>query len=210
MSLKIFASFLVISLMCNAILSEEAKEKSRESDIRINSWFVAFDEAAFSDNAGIKMPNIPAGSDSYRIVLTILSPRFTVGYHVTPKWSFEAQLQLGPKESYEFFKGGDLLGPSMSIERRFMSVSTARTLSLGRGYELEAKVGVVNALFESRIKYPDSQLDHSLTEIKPMISIGLRQRITPRFTLGMDFSRYFLSKPGSITSGTLGLRYYFD
>ena len=209
MSNKVFISCLAVTLMCHVLLTEEHKEKNRDSDIKINDWFVAFDEAAFSENTGLKLQNVLAGADAYEKVFTLWSPRFTVGYLITPKWSFEAQLQLGPKESIDFFKDGDKLYPSSSVGSRFMSVSMSRSISLRRGYEFEGKVGVVNALFESRIKYPDSQLKLSVSETKPMASIGIRKRVTPRISAGMDFTRYFLSKSGSVTTGTIGLRYSF-
>lgn len=209
MSFKVYTWFLVIALMCNAVLTEDAKEQSREHDIKIHDWFVSFDEAAFSDNTGFQPQSVLPEADAYKKVFTLFSPRFTVGYLITPKWSFEAQLQLGPKESIDFFKDGDKLYPSSSVGSRFMSVSMSRSISLRRGYEFEGKVGVVNALFESRIKYPDSQLKLSVSETKPMASIGIRKTVTPRISAGMDFTRYFLSKSGSVTTGTIGLRYSF-
>ena len=209
MSNKVFISCLAVTLMCHALLTEEHKEKNRDSDIKINDWFVAFDEAAFSENTGLKLHNVLAGADAYEKEFTLWSPRFSVGYHITPNWALEAQLQLGPRERINFFRDREQLYPSTSVESRFMSISTNRSISLGRGYKFEAKIGVVNAQFKNRIKYSESQLNSSFSETKPMVSIGIRKRVTPRLSTGMDFTRYFLSKSGPVTAGTMGLRYSF-
>lgn len=209
MSNKVFISCLAVTLMCHVLLTEEHKEKNRDSDIKINDWFVAFDEAAFSENTGLELDNVLAGADTYKKVFTLWSPRFSAGYRITPKWALEAQLQLGPRERINFFKDGEQLYPSTSVASRFLSISTNRSISLGRGYEFEAKIGVVNARFKNQIKYSESQLNSSFSETKPMVSMGIRKQVTPRLSTGVDFTRYFLSESRSVTTGTMGIRYSF-
>ena len=64
------------------------------------------------------------------------------------KWSCELQLQLGPRESFEATRGGEVLSPAAKVDSRFLSLSANRMFTLRNGYEIEAKIGVVDALFQ--------------------------------------------------------------
>lgn len=209
MSYRVLASVLTVILVSNVVFAEEAPKTNHESEINSQNWFVAFDEAAFSDNMGITVHDIPTGTEKYQKKFTPLAPRFTVGYRVTPRWSVDLQLQLGPRESFVATKDDEVLPQSAWLSSRFMSASTARALSLGRGYELEAKVGVVLASIKSRVKTNTGQLRRLNVETKPMLSIGLRKKLADRLTGGIEFTNYFLSGTGSVSTSTFGLRFDF-
>ncbi|MYD81366.1 MAG: hypothetical protein F4X44_12230 [Gammaproteobacteria bacterium] len=164
----------------------------------------------FSDNAGLTVHNLPEGTDTYRNTFDTWSPRFALGYCVVhSKWSCELQLQLGPKESFEAFKGNELLVPAAKFQSRFLTASLNRTYSLRQDYEIEAKIGVVNASFDSQVRLEDSVRDLKLSETNPMLSIGLLKRNKPRLSAGIYFTNYYLPKTGTITTVSIGLRYEF-
>ena len=210
MSPKHLLPVLATLFMCSTALADEPEKPTRKSDSESHRWFFTFAESSFSRNAGITVHNIPDGTDAYGQTVNILSPRFAVGYRMAQsKWSCELQLQLGPRESFEATRGGEVLSPAAKVDSRFLSVSANRMFALRNGYEIEAKIGVVDALFQNRVQIGSIERQLSFSEIKPMASIGLHKRFNRRFSAGFEFTNYFLSRTGSVSTSTIGLRYHF-
>ncbi|MCY4142942.1 MAG: hypothetical protein OXG08_04530 [Gammaproteobacteria bacterium] len=204
--LPVLAAFLV----CSTAFADEPEKPTRKSESEEHRWFFTFAESSFSRNAGITVHNIPEGTDAYSQTINILSPRFAVGYRLAEsKWSCELQLQLGPRESFEATRGGEVLSPAAKVDSRFLSLSANRMFTLRNGYEIEAKIGVVDAFFKNRVQVGPIEREFSFSEIKPMASLGLHKRFNRRFSAGFEFTNYFLSRTGSVTTSTFGLRYHF-
>lgn len=210
MTRKILITLLATILASATAIADEPEEPKSNPSVKSDRWFVSYEVSSFSRNAGITVDEIPEGTSSYRKTFNIAAPKFAIGYKLTPsKWACEFQLQLGPRESFEAFKDGEVLNPAESVRSHFLSASANRTFNVRDGYEFEAKIGVVNASFLNRTQAKGIEQKHSFSETKPMASIGLHKRFAPNLSLGLEFTNYFLSKTGSVSTGTIGLRYHF-
>lgn len=173
-------------------------------------WWLSFEESMFSESGGVTVHNIPRRVQSYENKFTILAPRFAAGYRFAPKWNVELQMQFGPRESFETSSKNKELNRYVAVESRFMVAAVSREFALPFDLKLEPKVGVARSWFDHDIEVNGIQTrDFTISETRPVASLGIRSQITPRLSGGLEFTNYFLKQTRPVSSLTVGLRRSF-
>lgn len=173
-------------------------------------WWLSFEESMFSESAGVTVHNIPRGVQSYENKFTILAPKFAAGFRFAPKWNVELQMQFGPRESFETFSKNKALNRYVAVESRFMVAAVSREFALPFDLKLEPKVGFARSWFDHDIEVNGIQTrDFTISETRPVASIGIRSQITPRLSGGLEFTNYFLKRTRPVSTLTVGLRRSF-
>lgn len=173
-------------------------------------WWLSFEESMFSESAGVTVQNIPRGIQSYENKFTILAPKFAAGFRFAPKWNVELQMQFGPRESFETFSKNKELNRYVAVESRFLVAAVSKEFSLPFDLKLEPKVGVARSWFDHAIEVNGTQTrDFTISETRPVASIGIRSQITPRLSGGLEFTNYFLKRTRPVSTLTVGLRRSF-
>ncbi|MDE0093527.1 MAG: hypothetical protein OXO49_03375 [Gammaproteobacteria bacterium] len=202
-----FASATILMWLCASVFATDSSEKT---DL-LDRWWMSFEESIFSDNAGLILVNVPRETKSYTNEDSFLSPKFALGYRITPKWSVELNWQFGPKESFLATDSGGETLLYASVESRFLSALVSREFSLPKNFTLETNAGVTSAFFENRIKTDRSVSLRRWTieETSPVAALGIRREMTPKLSAGVEFSRYFLDQIEPVSATTFNLRYNF-
>lgn len=186
-----------------------ATDSSAKMGLRDRLW-ISFDESIFSENAGLIVHNVPRETKSYTEEISLLSPKFALGYRITPSWSLELNLQFGPRESFLSTNGDGETSLYASVESRFLSAVISKEFSLPRDFILETKAGLTNSFFENSIKTEQSSsLRWTIEETSPVATLGIRREITDKLSARVGFSSYFLKKIEPVSSASFGLRYNF-
>ena len=189
--------------------SSFATDSSAKMSLRDRLW-ISFDESFFSDNAGLIDHNIPRDTKSYTKEFSLLSPKFALGYRITPMWSLELHLQFGPRESFLTTNRDGETSLYASVESRFLSAVVSREFSLPRSFILETKAGLTNSYFENSIKTErTAPLRWTIQETSPVATLGIRREITNKLSARVGFSSYFLKKVEPVSAASFGLRYNF-
>lgn len=200
------ASLVLMSVAAMADDSKENRPMTGFSD----RWWLAFEESMFSESAGVTVHNVPRGIQSYENKFTILAPKFAAGYRFAPKWSIELQMQFGPRESFETFSKSKELNRSAAVESRFLAAAVSREFALPFELKLETKAGFARSWFDHSIRVDGIQTrDFTISETRPVASIGIRSQITPRLSGGLEFTNYFLKRTKPVSTLTVGLRRSF-
>ncbi|MYD46483.1 MAG: hypothetical protein F4W92_09035 [Gammaproteobacteria bacterium] len=186
-----------------------ATDSSAKMGFRDRLW-ISFDESIFSDNAGLIVHNVPREAKSYTEEYTLLSPKFALGYRITPTWSLELNWQFGPRESFLTTNRAGETSLYASVESRFLSAVISREFSLPRSFVLETKAGVTNSLFENSVKTESTRsLRWTIEDTSPVATLGIRRVITNKLSARVGFSSYFLKKVEPVSTASFGLRYNF-
>ena len=188
--------------------AEESLEGKKSQTFVDRSW-LSIDLSVFEDHAGLANYPIPSGTDLYQQTFHFLSSRISAGHQVTPEWAVELQIHSGPTEAYNASrKGVDLY--SSSVKRHFVSLLATREFSVGNEVKLDTKIGVARSSFRQR-EWSSKLLSTKFrsVEIRPVASIGVRMRFTPRISAGTEFTHYFLHEQDSVTSLGFGVRFSF-
>ena len=186
-----------------------ATDSFAKMGLRDRLW-ISFDESIFSENAGLIVHNVPRETKSYTEEITLLSPKFALGYRITPTWSLELDLQFGPRESFLSTNHDGETSLYASVESRFLSAVISREFSLPRDFILETKAGLTNSFFENSIKTDRSpHLRWTIEETSPVATLGIRREITDKLSARVGFSSYFLKKVEPVSAASFGLRYNF-
>lgn len=198
-----------LALMSVGALADDLK-RERPMNGLSDRWWLSFEESMFSESAGVTVHNIPRGIQSYENKFTILAPKFAAGYRFAPKWSVELQMQFGPRESFETFSKTKELNRSAAVESRFLATTVSREFALPFELKLEPKVGVARSWFDHSIRVNGIQTrDFTISETRPIASIGIRSQITPRLSGGLEFTNYFLKRMKPVSTLTVGSRRSF-
>ena len=206
MKVLCLASLVLMSVVA---MAEESK-KDRPMTGFSDRWWLSFEESMFSESAGLTVHNVPRGIQSYENKFTILSPKFAAGYRFAPKWSVELQMQFGPRESFETFSKTKELNRTTAVESGFFTAAVSREFALPFKLKLEPKVGVARSWFDHSFAVNGIQTrDFTISETRPVASIGIRSQITPRLSGGLEFTNYFLKQTRPVSSLTVGLRRSF-
>lgn len=206
MKVLCLASLVLMSVVTLADDSKGDRPMKGLSD----RWWLSFEESMFSESAGVTVHNIPRGVQSYENKFTILAPKFAAGYRFAPKWNVELQMQFGPRESFETFSKNKALNRYVSVESRFMVAAVSREFALPFDLKLEPKVGIARSWFDHDIEVNGIQTrDFTISETRPVASLGIRSQITPRLSGGLEFTNYFLKQTRPVSSLTVGLRRSF-
>ncbi|MCY3541481.1 MAG: hypothetical protein OXH31_06195 [Gammaproteobacteria bacterium] len=186
-----------------------ATDSSAKMSLRDRLW-LSFEESIFSDNAGLIVHNVPREAKSYTKEITLLSPKFALGYRITPTWSLELNLQFGPRDSFLTTNSAGETTLFASVESRFLSAVISREFSLPRDFILETKAGLTNSIFENSIKTDRSALLRwTIEETSPVATLGIRREITDKLSARIGLSSYFLKKVEPVSAASFGLRYNF-
>ncbi|MYF53275.1 MAG: hypothetical protein F4166_05555 [Gammaproteobacteria bacterium] len=201
------ASATILMWLCASVFATDSSEKT---DL-LDRWWMSFEESIFSDNTGLILVNLPRETKSYTKEDSILSPKFALGYRITPKWSVELNWQFGPKESFLATKNNGETLLYASVESRFLSALISREYSLPQNFTFEAKAGVTSSFFENRIKTDRSASVRRWTieETSPVAALGIRREMTPKLSAGVEFSSYFLDQVELVSATSFNLRYNF-
>ena len=206
MKVLCLASLVLMSVVAMADDSKGDRPMKGLSD----RWWLSFEESMFSESAGVTVHNIPRGVQSYENKFTILAPKFAAGYRFAPKWNVELQMQFGPRESFETFSKNKELNRYVAVESRFLVAAVSREIALPFDLKLEPKVGFARSWFDHDIEVNGTQTrDFTISETRPVASIGIRTQITPRLSGGLEFTNYFLKQTRPVSSLTVGLRRSF-
>ena len=197
-------------LMSAVALADDSKEDQPINGLLSERWWLSLEQSMFSESAGLTVHNIPTGIRSYENKFTILAPKFAAGYRFAPKWSVELQLQFGPQESFQTFARVPNLNRSNAVESRFLAAAVSREFKLPFKLKLEPKVGIARSWFDHdvEVNYLRTR-DFTISETRPLASIGIRSQITPRLSGGLQFTNYFLKRTRDVSSLTFGLRRSF-
>lgn len=199
-------SLFLMSAVAMADDSKEDQPKTGFSD----RWWLSFEASMFSEGAGLTTRIIPSGIQSYENTFTILTPKFAAGYRFAPKWSVELQMQMGPVESLETFSETKELNRYASVASSFLAASVSREFAMPFGLTLESKVGVARSWFVHDIEVNGIQTrDVTISETRPVASIGIRSQITPRLSGSLEFTNYFLKQTQPVSALAVGLRRSF-
>ena len=186
-----------------------ATNSSAKMGLRERLW-MSVEESIFSDNAGLIVHNVPRETKSYTEEYTLLSPKFALGYRITPTWSLELNWQFGPRESFLTTNRDGETSLYASYESRFLSAVISREFSLPRSFVLETKAGVTNSLFENSVKTERTKsLRWTIEDTSPVATLGIRRVITNKLSVRVGFSSYFLQKVEPVSTASIGLRYNF-
>ena len=186
-----------------------ATNSSAKMGLRERLW-MSVEESIFSDNAGLLVHDVPRDTKSYTKEFSLLSPKFALGYRITPTWSLELNWQFGPRESFLTTNRDGETSLYASYESRFLSAVISREFSLPRSFVLETKAGVTNSLFENSVKTERTEsLRWTIEDTSPVATLGIRRVITNKLSARVGFSSYFLEKVEPVTSTSFGLRYNF-
>lgn len=196
-------------LMSAVALADDSIEDQLENSLS-DRWWLSFEESMFSESAGLTVHNIPTGIRSYENKFTILAPKFAAGYRFAPKWSVELQMQFGPQESFKTFAKAKNFSRSTAVESRFLAAAVSREFKLPFKLKLESKVGIARSWFDHDIEVDQIKTrDFTISETRPVASIGIRGQITPRLSGGLEYTNYFLKRTRPVSTLTFGLRRSF-
>lgn len=199
-------SLILMSVGAMAGDSMENQSKKGFSDL----WWLSFEESMFSESDALTVPSLPQGTRSYENKFTILAPKFAAGYRFAPKWSVELQMQFGPRESFKSYGKDKETNRSAAVESRFLATVVSREFALPGKLKLESKVGIARSWFDHSIGANEAQTkDFTISETRPVASLGIRSQITPRVSGGLEFSNYFLKRSKPVSTLTVGLRRSF-